>query len=79
VQSRLDPLVAELQRRRAEPGNVVLFAHGHVLQALALRWVGVELTDGPLFELGTGSISRLGWKRESPVIETWNDRCHLRC
>jgi broad specificity phosphatase PhoE len=78
VQDRLDPLVAELQARRADPGNVLLFAHGHVLQALALRWVGVELTDGPLFELGTGSISRLGWKRESPVIETWNDRCHLR-
>jgi broad specificity phosphatase PhoE len=79
VQSRLDPLVAELHGRRADRGDVLLFAHGHVLQALARRWVGVELTDGPLFELGTGSISRLGWKRESAVIETWNDRCHLRC
>ncbi len=79
VQSRLAPLVAELHSRRGDRGNVLLFAHGHVLQALALRWVGVELTDGPLFELGTASISRLGWKRESAVIETWNDRCHLRC
>jgi broad specificity phosphatase PhoE len=78
VQDRLDPLITELQGRRAGRGNVLLFAHGHVLQALALRWVGVELIDGPLFELGTGSISRLGWKRESPVIETWNDQCHLR-
>ncbi len=55
VQSRLDPLVAELQGRRADRGNVLLFAHGHVLQALALRWVGVELTDGPLVELAAGA------------------------
>jgi broad specificity phosphatase PhoE len=78
VQSRLDPLVAELQAGSADEGDVLVFAHGHVLQALALRWVGVEITGGPLFELSTGSISRLGWKRESPVIETWNDRCHLK-
>lgn len=78
VQSRLDPLVDELQKQQMAEGNVLVFAHGHVLQALALRWVGVELVDGPLFELGTGAVSRLGWKRESRVSETWNDTCYLR-
>lgn len=78
VQARADTLVRELQSRPAAPANVLVFAHGHLLQALALRWVGVALTDGPLFALDTGSICRLGWKRETPVITTWNDTAHLR-
>ncbi len=78
VQRRLDALLVELSRRPQDRGNVLVFAHGHVLQALALRWVGVELTDGPLFELDTASVSRLGRKRTSRVIATWNDTCHLR-
>jgi len=76
VQRRLDTLLVELSRPQHH-GNVLIFAHGHVLQALALRWVGVELTDGPLLELDTASVSRLGWKRTSRVIATWNDTCHL--
>lgn len=78
VQSRLDTLVAELGRRQ-DGGSCLVFAHGHVLQALALRWVGVDLADGPLLDLDTASVSRLGWKRTSRVIATWNDTCHLRC
>jgi broad specificity phosphatase PhoE len=77
VQRRLDALLVELDRRQ-DSGSVLVFAHGHVLQALALRWVGVDLTDGPLLELDTASVSRLGWKRTSRVIATWNDTCHLR-
>ncbi|MEX2289168.1 MAG: histidine phosphatase family protein [Mycobacteriales bacterium] len=68
----------ELQGRAADRGNTLVFGHGHLLQALSLRWVGVAAADGPLFEFGTASISRLGWKRETPVIATWNDTTHLR-
>jgi broad specificity phosphatase PhoE len=50
----------------------------HLLRALAVRWIGMPLTVGRLLELGTGSISTLGWKRELQVIDTWNDRAHLR-
>jgi hypothetical protein len=28
--------------------------------------------DGQFFELGTATISVLGWEREQPVIERWN-------
>jgi len=77
VQRRLDALLGELSRPQHHR-NVLVFAHGHVLQALALRWVGVDLIDGPLLDLDTGSVSRLGWKRTSRVIATWNDTCHLR-
>jgi probable phosphoglycerate mutase len=60
-----------------EGGHTLLFSHGHLLRALAVRWIGMPPTVGRLLELGTGSISTLGWKRELKVMETWNDRAHL--
>jgi probable phosphoglycerate mutase len=52
--------------------NVALFAHAHILRILAARWVGLEARDGALFVLGTGSVSVLGWERETRVILRWN-------
>jgi broad specificity phosphatase PhoE len=59
----------------ADDGNVVrvaLFAHAHILRILAARWVGLEARGGSLFVLGTGSVSVLGWERETRVIQRWN-------
>ena len=56
----------------AKEGRVALFAHAHILRILAARWVELEARDGRLFALGTGSVSRLGWERETRVIQTWN-------
>ncbi|MEO6815772.1 MAG: histidine phosphatase family protein [Edaphobacter sp.] len=53
-------------------GRVALFAHAHILRVLAARWVGLEARDGRRFVLGTGSVSVLGWERETRVIEAWN-------
>jgi broad specificity phosphatase PhoE len=52
--------------------NVALFAHAHILRILAARWVGLEPRDGALLALGTGSVSVLGWERETRVILRWN-------
>lgn|SRR6185437_7585980 len=53
-------------------GRVALFAHAHILRVLAARWIGLNARDGRLFVLGTGSVSVLGWERETRVIEAWN-------
>lgn len=53
-------------------GNVALFAHAHILRILAARWIGLPATGGSLFGLGTGSVSVLGWERETRVIQHWN-------
>jgi broad specificity phosphatase PhoE len=53
-------------------GKVALFAHAHILRILAARWVGLEARGGSLFSLGTGSVSVLGWERETRVIQRWN-------
>ena len=52
--------------------RVLLFAHAHILRILAARWIGLEATGGALLVLGTGSLSVLGWERETRVIEGWN-------
>jgi broad specificity phosphatase PhoE len=54
-------------------GDVALFAHGHLLRVLAARWLGLPPDQGALFELGTATLSRLGWERERRVIELWNE------
>jgi probable phosphoglycerate mutase len=53
-------------------GDVALFAHGHILRVLAACWLGLEPQAGKYFALTTGTISVLGWERDTRVIRCWN-------
>ncbi|HEX2304632.1 MAG TPA: histidine phosphatase family protein [Gaiella sp.] len=66
---RVDRVIA---RARAAGGDVLLFGHAHALRALAARWLGRPVADGRLYRLDTGSLSVLGYERETPVIVRWN-------
>ncbi|HTZ57064.1 MAG TPA: histidine phosphatase family protein [Acidobacteriaceae bacterium] len=61
-----------IDRAAKAGGDVALFAHAHVLRILAVTWVGLPPRAGSLFALGTGSVSTLGYERETRVISTWN-------
>jgi probable phosphoglycerate mutase len=61
-----------IRRARSIGGDVLLFGHAHCLRALAARWLGRPVTDGRLYRLDTGSLSVLGYERETPVIVHWN-------
>ena len=76
VAARADRVVATARSSRAG-GGVLLFAHGHLSRVLAARWLGLPPASGGLFELGTATLSILGWEREAPSIELWNEACHL--
>jgi probable phosphoglycerate mutase len=54
------------------PGDVALFAHGHILRVLAACWIGLPPVTGRVLALDAASISILGFERETPVIRTWN-------
>src|SRR5262245_20396610 len=66
-----------LVRVRAVRGPVLLFAHGHVSRVIGARWVGLPPNHARLFALATGSISTLGFERETPVFLCWNDTSQL--
>jgi probable phosphoglycerate mutase len=70
VGGRVDRVIAAV---RGATGDVALFAHGHVLRVLGARWVGLPPDDGRHLALSTASVSVLGWERETPVIQRWND------
>jgi probable phosphoglycerate mutase len=57
------------------PGDVALFAHGHVLRILAACWIGLPPRDARLLALDTASIGVLGRGEGDRVIRAWNIRC----
>ncbi|HEX8819133.1 MAG TPA: histidine phosphatase family protein [Archangium sp.] len=77
VGARADRVISEA---RSVEGNVLVFAHGHLLRVLTARWLGLPPTEGRLFTLGTASISVLGFDSDGdqPVLQLWNDTTHLR-
>jgi broad specificity phosphatase PhoE len=70
VGRRADRVVA---RARATTGDTLCFAHGHVLRVLAARWTGLPPAGGRLLLLDVGTVSVLGWERETPVVARWNE------
>ena len=74
VAARADRVVA---RVRAVDGDVALFAHGHILRVIAARWLEQPPVEASRYYLSTGTVSVLGWEREIPVIDRWNEACHL--
>jgi len=74
VGERVDRVIA---RSVAAPGDVALYAHGHVLRILAARWLGLAATAGRYLGLDTASLSKLGYERETRVIRAWNESYDL--
>jgi probable phosphoglycerate mutase len=72
IGARVDAVLASLLD---SAGDVVIFAHGHVLRVLTARWLGLAPSEGRLFALGTATLCVLGYERETPVVVRWNQDC----
>lgn len=70
VGTRADRLVDRVRTTAAT--RALLFAHGHILRVLAARWAGLPVSAGAHLRLDTGTVSVLGWERETPAVLRWN-------
>jgi len=72
---RLDALVAEIKSKfhgkcigkpahEAAYGDVLIVAHGHILRAFAMRWIGKPLTETALI-LEAGGVGTLSYEHDS--------------
>lgn len=68
ITKRLNRLIADIRSRWHAPviGNmenvpkdVLIVAHGHILRAFAMLWVGKSLEDGPSLLLEAGGVGTL--------------------
>jgi probable phosphoglycerate mutase len=69
VGRRVDRVIAEARR---VAGDVLIFAHGHVLRVLTARWLDEHPGAGRHYMLQTAALSVLGYEHEDPVITRWN-------
>lgn len=80
VAERCDLLIQKILSLQQEvPGDVLLFAHAHILRMLAARWLDQPPQSGALYLLGTASLSILGYEHHlsEHVIALWNDMSYL--
>jgi len=71
IVGRVDRFIAEVD---ALDGEIAVFAHGHLLRTLAVRWLRLPVDAGALLALSTATISKLGNER---VLCLWNSDAHL--
>lgn len=78
VSDRADGAVAKL---KALSGNVLVFAHGHILRVIAARWVRQPVPFARALLLSTATVCILGFDHQAmdePAIKLWNDDRHLQ-
>ncbi|WP_328917354.1 MULTISPECIES: histidine phosphatase family protein [unclassified Streptomyces] len=71
VGERADRVLARAEADLAD-GDVVLVAHAHLLRVLTARRLGLAPAHGALFQLATGTVSRLGSEHGYHVLTAWN-------
>jgi probable phosphoglycerate mutase len=76
ITARAERVVA---RWRTIDANILVFSSGHILRAIAARWIGLETSRGRNLLLGTATVSVLGYdhNRDEPAVRLWNDDSHL--
>jgi probable phosphoglycerate mutase len=63
-----------IDRIRQADGDVLLFAHGHVLRVLAATWLALPAAAAEQLLLGAASLGALGYDREWTAMLCWNVR-----
>ena len=74
VTRRCDHLLAKWAH--SGHAHILCFSHGHLLRAVAARWMGQDIGLGDHLNLGPCIISRLAWEHHERALSMWN---HCPC
>ena len=69
--ARADRVIREC---REAGGDVLLFAHGHILRILTARWCGLGPIEGRRFLLETATLTVLAWEHDYTGVRVFNQR-----
>lgn len=69
VAARADHVIS---RARAVDGDVLLFAHGHILRVLTAVWVELPAESGERFTLSAAGVGVLGYEHDWTSLRRWN-------
>lgn len=73
VAARVDRVIARVVEVIGDgDDDVAVVAHGHLLRVFAARWLEQPPAFGSRLWLATGSLSVLGFERETRVVRRWN-------
>jgi probable phosphoglycerate mutase len=72
VQHRAKRVIARALETMWDGKDVICFAHGHFLRAMAAAWLGLRPVDAQAFQLATATVSVLGFEHAQPVVVRWN-------
>lgn len=61
-----------LEIASAAGGDVLAFAHGHILRTIAVAWLGLDVTIAARFRLDVATLSRLGAFDRGHELILWN-------
>lgn len=70
VAARADRVIERVGRAS---GDVLAFAHGHVLRVVAARWLGLAPQWGRGLLLAPAGLGVLAWEHEEPALGRWDD------
>ncbi|HWI21823.1 MAG TPA: histidine phosphatase family protein [Baekduia sp.] len=69
VGARADRMIDEAL---AAGGDVIAFAHGHIIRVLGARWTQQPVAFGGRLKLDTAAVCCCSFERETRVISRWN-------
>ncbi len=76
VRDRADAALSAIVKRH-EGERVCLVSHNFVILSLLTQLIGLELAGFRRLSHSVAAITRVEWRRGSPVLVSLNDTCHL--
>jgi probable phosphoglycerate mutase len=61
-----------ISRALESDGNVLAFAHGHILRTIAVAWMSLDVTAGSRLLLDVATLSRLVHDDRGRELAMWN-------